>query len=59
MRIGCRGASVYIGTSLDVLDYFASTVAVNFAKSASLERNIGYSLFKSQKAFAAQHGYMP
>jgi hypothetical protein len=59
MRIGCRGASVYIGTSLDVLDYFASAVAVNFTKWASLGRNIGYSLFKSQKAFTAQHGYTP
>ena len=51
IRYGCNGASVYIGTSLDVLDSLAYKVAVSFAGAVAIGKNAGYALFRAQKEF--------
>jgi hypothetical protein len=59
MRYGCAGASVYIGTSLDVLDSIARTVVVAFARAVAVGKNVGYALFKAHKKFTTELGYTP
>ena len=59
IRYGCNGASVYIGTSLDVLDSIAYKVAVSFAGAGAIGKNAGYALFRAQKEFVPQLGYTP
>ena len=58
-RYGCSGASVYVGTSLDVLDSVARKVAVSFAGAVAVGKGVGYSLFRAQKEFILQLGYTP
>jgi len=58
-RYGCSGASVSIGTSLNVLDSLARQVAMSFAHAAAIGKNIGYALFRAQKQFIQQMGYTP
>jgi hypothetical protein len=58
-RYGCSGASVYVGTSLDVLDSLARNVAVSFARAVAVGKGVGYALFRAQKEFIPQLGYTP
>lgn len=58
-RYGCSGASVYIGTSLDVLDSLAREVAVSFARAVAIGKSVGPALFRAQKRFVQQLGYTP
>jgi hypothetical protein len=58
-RYGCSGASVYVGTSLDVLDSLARKVAVSFARAVAIGKTVGYAIFRAQKEFIPQLGYTP
>ena len=59
MRFGCNGACVYIGTSLDILNSIAISVAKSFAHHVASGRAVGPSLYRSQKQFIRDHGYTP
>jgi hypothetical protein len=53
------GASVYIGTSLDVVDSLAKEVASTFGREVYKGRPVGYALFRAQKPFIKQLDYSP
>ena len=59
MNFGCCGASVYIGTSTDVLNSVATTIASSFVKAVTSGKCVGTALFRSQKKFMTQFGYTP
>ena len=54
-----HGASIYIGTSVDVLDSMAFNVACKFARDASAGKSLGHALYRAQKSFVTELGYTP
>jgi hypothetical protein len=54
-----HGASIYIGTSFDVLDSVAFSVGCSFAKDAAAGRSLGHALYRAQKSFVTELGYKP
>ena len=59
MRYGCYGASVYIGTSLDVLNSLAIRVGTQFARDIVAGKAAGPAIFNAQKTFVRDNGYTP
>lgn len=54
-----HGASIYIGTSFDVLDSVAFNVACKFARDASAGKSLGHALHRARKPFVKDLGYTP
>lgn len=59
LNFGCAGASVYIGTSTDILNSAAISVATKFCKAVSEGRAAGPALFQSQSKLTKEFGYTP
>lgn len=58
-RFSVAGASVYIGTALDIPNPIALEVAPKLIRRVAEGHTIGYSLFRAQKEFIGQLGYTP
>jgi hypothetical protein len=54
-----HGASIYIGTSVDVLDSIAFNVACKFARDASAGKSIGHALYRAQRSVVTELSYTP
>jgi len=59
IRFSCAGASVYVGTSTDILNSVGILVASRFAKESTSGRTIGSALHRSQKKLTAEFGFTP
>jgi hypothetical protein len=59
LRFSVAGASVYIGTSMDIPNSVALDVVTKFASRLAKGRALGHSLFSAQKSFISQFKYTP
>ena len=59
VRFVYAGASIYIGTSVDVPNSLATDVATRFASDLVKGKTVGHSLYKAQIGFITDMGYTP
>jgi hypothetical protein len=58
-NFGCGHTSIYIGTSINILDSIAFDVATKFSHAITSGKDVGISLFRAQKDYIAKFGYAP
>jgi hypothetical protein len=60
MTFGCGGASVYIGTTTDILGASVGVITANkFAQAVTSGKAVGPALFRSQRNLITEFGYTP
>lgn len=59
VRFSIAGSSVYIGTTIDILNPIAIEVSSKFTKFILEGKSVGFSLYNAQKEHVKSYGYSP